>query len=196
MPTLPNKRGNRSRDLYDEICARIADGTFAAGAALPSTRTLAAERGLARTTVTGVYEQLTADGFIESRPGAASRVIAGTGNKRQHTRASPRRSMSGWAKVPVERLSKIGQRLTAMDSRHVQPTAAGEIDFVYGPLAGTDFPTLAWGKALRAVERHRNSRLEYEDPRGNLELRQALQTHLSQTRGLVCSVEQVMIVNG
>ncbi len=196
MPILPKRHGNRSRDLYDEICARIADGTFAAGAALPSTRTLAAERGLARTTVTGVYEQLTADGFIESRPGAASRVIAGTGNKRQHARLSSRRNMSGWAKVSVERLSTIGQRLTVMDSRHVQPTAAGEIDFVYGPLAGTDFPSLAWGKALRAVERHRKSRLEYEDPRGNLELRQVLQTHLSQTRGLVCSVEQVMIVNG
>ena len=51
-------------------------------------------------------------------------------------------------------------------------------------------------KALRAVERQRSRRLEYEDPRGNLALRKALQAHLSQTRGLACSVEQLVIVNG
>lgn len=196
MPTPPKGRGNRSRDLYDEIRARIADGTYAAGAALPSSRALAAERGFARTTVTGVYEQLAADGFIETRPGAASRVIAGTGNERLPGRASPRRTPGDWTKVPADRLSAIGQRLSAMDAEDALTTAASEIDFVYGPLAGTDFPTLAWSKALRAVERQRSPRLEYEDPRGNLDLRQALQAHLSQTRGLACSVEQIMIVNG
>lgn len=51
-------------------------------------------------------------------------------------------------------------------------------------------------KALRAVERQRSRRLEYEDPRGNVELRRALQAHLSRTRGLACSVDQLMIVNG
>lgn len=49
-----------SRALYDEFRARIADGTYAAGAALPSTRALAAERGLSRATVSLVYEQLAA----------------------------------------------------------------------------------------------------------------------------------------
>jgi len=76
------------------------------------------------------------------------------------------------------------------------PTAADEIDFVYGPLAGRDFPILPWLKALRAVERRRSARLAYEDPRGNLDLRKALQTHLSQSRGLSCSVDQLLIVNG
>lgn len=42
----------RGRALYEELKARIADGTHAAGTALPSTRALAAERGLSRTTVT------------------------------------------------------------------------------------------------------------------------------------------------
>ncbi len=67
---------------------------------------------------------------------------------------------------------------------------------MYGPLAGIDFPRASWMKALRAVERQRVKRLEYEDPRGNLGLRAALQSHLSQARGLSCSVEQIMIVNG
>ena len=70
-------RGNRGRALYEEIKARVIDGTYAAGSALPSTRACAAERGLSRTTVSAVYEQLAAEGYIDTRPGSASRVAEG-----------------------------------------------------------------------------------------------------------------------
>lgn len=76
-PDDDTPRRGLSRALYRELRDRIADGTYAAGAALPSTRALAAERGLSRTTVSLVYEQLAADGFIDTRPGAAAQVTAG-----------------------------------------------------------------------------------------------------------------------
>jgi len=182
-----------SRTLYEEFRARIADGTYDVGAALPSTRTLAAERGLSRTTVTLVYEQLAADGFIETRLGAASRVVAGV--------AQTRTTASGYTQQAEEnehagRLSSFGDRVGTMTFVESSPAEPREIDFVYGPLAGSDFPTLTWLKALRKVERQRKVRLEYEDPRGNLSLRKALQAHLSRNRGLACSVEQLMVVNG
>ena len=193
MPTDPPRQPGLSRALYQEFLARIADGTYAAGAALPSTRALAAERGLSRATVTLVYEQLAAEGFIETRTGAASRVAVGA--------APP--GQPPWAVAPgatsdrlAGRLSAIGERIAALQLALASPAAPGEIDFIYGPLAGSDFPTLTWIKALRAVERQRQRRLEYEDPRGNPGLRKALQTHLSQTRGLACSVDQLLIVNG
>ncbi|MBP8883728.1 MAG: PLP-dependent aminotransferase family protein [Pseudomonas sp.] len=196
MPTDHERRTGLSRALFEEFRARIADGTYVAGAPLPSTRALAAERGLSRATVSLVYEQLAADGFIESRAGAASRVAAGAAqvapagrSKRVRTKYTAPDRLAG-------SLSAIGQHIAALKLGDPSPTAPGEIDFVYGPLSGSDFPTLTWMKALRAVERQRNKRLEYEDPRGNLELRRALQAHLSQARGLACSVEQLMIVNG
>lgn len=193
MSTDDERRTGLSRALYEEFRARIAEGIYAAGAALPSTRALAAERGLSRATVTLVYEQLAADGFIDTRAGAASRVALGA--------ASPGRPQRARAKAIAPdrlagRLSAIGQHMAALKLADRGPTAPGEIDFVYGPLSGSDFPTLIWMKALRAVERQRSRRLEYEDPRGNLALRQALQAHLGQTRGLDCTVEQLMIVNG
>lgn len=186
-------RNGLSRTLYEELRNRITDGTYAVGAALPSTRAMAAERGLSRATVTLVYEQLAADGFIETRTGAASRVAAGVGPadsaRRQPVRPAARQR-------PFGRLSPIGERIATFPIPQASGTKTGEIDFVYGPLAGNDFPTLTWMKALRAVERQRSRRLEYEDPRGSLALRKALQAHLSQTRGLACSVEQLLIVNG
>ena len=180
------------RRLYEEMRARIADGTYGAGTALPSTRALAAERGLSRATVALVYEQLAADGFIHTRPGAASRVAMGAAAPKPAQRASQtaaRRTHKGG-------VSALGARVAAMGLVDAVPSAPKDIHFAYGPLAGSDFPTQAWLRALRAVERQRSPRLEYEDPRGNLALRTALQAHLSQTRGLACAVEQIMIVHG
>jgi len=194
MPADPDRRRGLSRALYEEFRARIADGTYAAGTPLPSSRALAAERGLSRGTVTLVYEQLAADGFIDTRPGAMSRVAEGAvASLRRAGGARQERDEAGRV---AGRLSAVGRRIAAMGIRDAGPTAPAEIDFVYGPLAGGDFPTQTWLKALRAVERQRVHRLEYEDPRGNLVLRRALQTHLSRTKGVSCSVEQIMIVNG
>jgi len=186
MPNDP--RRGVSRALYDEIRARIADGTYPAGAALPSTRSLALERGLSRATVSLVHEQLAADGLIETRAGAAARVAPGACRTNRAPAASA-------APFPG-RLSAFGSRV---DGLVLPDTGLGDpdpVDFVYGPLAGRDFPTSAWLKALRAVEHRRPARLAYEDPRGNLALRKALQAHLSRSRGLSCAVEQLLIVNG
>lgn len=196
MTTSPMGRTSRSRTLYDEIRARIADGTFAPGLALPSTRALAAERGLSRATVTLVYEQLAADGLIETRTGASSRVASGSAPAHHAASPPPSHASSAGGGQHAGPLSAIGLRMSAFGRRDAQPTTPGEIDFIYGPLSGSDFPTLAWSKAMRQVERQRVRRLEYEDPRGNLQLRQALHAHLSQTRGLACKVDQIMIVNG
>jgi GntR family transcriptional regulator/MocR family aminotransferase len=67
---------------------------------------------------------------------------------------------------------------------------------MYGPLAGSDFPTLAWIKASRQVDRERPERLAYTDPRGDLRLRRALQSYVARARGISCSVGQLVIVNG
>ena len=186
----------RGRDLYEEIRARIADGTYGPGTAMPSTRACAAERSLSRTTVSAVYEQLAAEGFIDTRPGAASRVVAGAVPSRT---AVPAPDEAG-SRLPYEvhqgRLSMIGERVSGLELREEPAAASGVVDFVYGPLAGRDFPTLPWLKAMRRVERQRPARLAYDDPRGNSDLRLALQAHLSRTRGLFCDVEQLVIVNG
>jgi DNA-binding transcriptional MocR family regulator len=63
-----------SRQLAAALRQSIAEGSLAAGARLPSIRALAAELSLARSTVVGVFEQLTAEGYIIARPGSAHRV--------------------------------------------------------------------------------------------------------------------------
>lgn len=190
----PGHRG-RGRALYEEIKARVLDGTYAAGMALPSTRSCAAERGLSRTTVNAVYDQLAAEGFIETRPGAASRVAAGAGVARD---AAPDLGVTGIRKhvQASADLSAFGDRVAELGLSQPKPASADHIDFMYGPLAGADFPTLPWMRASRKVERQRPARLEYTDPRGELHLRRALQSYLARARGIACSLDQLLIVNG
>ncbi|RZI66848.1 MAG: GntR family transcriptional regulator, partial [Pseudomonas sp.] len=125
------KRG-LSRALYAEIRERIADGTYLTGSALPSTRSLAMERGLSRGTVSLVYEQLAADGFLETRPGAASRVSAGAATpapipRTRHPRVETQMLSAGHGPA----LSSIGRHIASLKVQDVEPIDSAEIDFVY-----------------------------------------------------------------
>ena len=56
------------QQIYRHIREEIGEGRIAPGEKLPSTRLLAANLGVSRSTVDLAYEQLYAEGFITSRP--------------------------------------------------------------------------------------------------------------------------------
>ena len=60
--------------LEQALREAIRDGRLAAGTRLPSTRTLAAELGLARGTVSAAYDQLVAEGHLVAVRGSGTRV--------------------------------------------------------------------------------------------------------------------------
>lgn len=64
------------RRIYARLRAQIEDGTLAAGTRLMSTRAIAAELGVSRTTVTAAYEQLAAEGFVLTSVGKAATVAS------------------------------------------------------------------------------------------------------------------------
>ena len=56
------------RQLRRAITEAIESGRFAAGELLPSSRVLAADLDLSRNTVNMAYQELVAEGFLESIP--------------------------------------------------------------------------------------------------------------------------------
>src|SRR4051794_41623817 len=86
------------------IKGQIASGLLGPDARLPSTRSLAAEWGVSRTTVTAAYEQLIAEGYLETRQGARAQVSQGLGRPS----AQPGQSVPS---TSPDRLSAFGQRL-------------------------------------------------------------------------------------
>ncbi|HKF31564.1 MAG TPA: winged helix-turn-helix domain-containing protein [Jatrophihabitantaceae bacterium] len=66
-----------AQTLGDALRAAIRAGQLPPGAALPSTRALAGDLGVARGTVSSVYADLAAEGYLWIRHGAPTRVAAG-----------------------------------------------------------------------------------------------------------------------
>src|SRR5882724_1348762 len=66
--------GSGRRELANAVRAAIRDGRWRPGAVVPSTRALAHDLGVARGTVTRVYADLAAEGYLETSQGAPTRV--------------------------------------------------------------------------------------------------------------------------
>ena len=66
--------GSGRTGLADAVRAAIRDGRWRPGAVVPSTRALAHDLGVARGTVTRVYADLAAEGYLATSQGAPTRV--------------------------------------------------------------------------------------------------------------------------
>jgi GntR family transcriptional regulator / MocR family aminotransferase len=69
-----DRRGLREQ-LRQQLRSAIQDGRLQAGTLLPPSRTMAHDLGVARSVVVDTYENLTADGYLESRQGSGTRVL-------------------------------------------------------------------------------------------------------------------------
>jgi GntR family transcriptional regulator/MocR family aminotransferase len=178
------------RSIYERLRAQIADGSLPAGACAPSTRGLAAELGVSRTTVTTAYEQLAAEGYLVTATGRVARVARPLVAAQTPEPSGIRRTR------PVPKLSDFGHRVQEIGLSALPHTEPVRFDFLYGALASRDFPSLAWRRAYQTELLRQQSRLFYAGPEGDASLRSALQGYLRRARGLACDAEQIMVVHG
>lgn len=73
---LVNDALTLSGQVAQRLRARIADGTWSAGATLPAERRLATELGVSRGSLRAGIAQLQAEGLVEARQGSGTRVCA------------------------------------------------------------------------------------------------------------------------
>ncbi|MFW8593292.1 PLP-dependent aminotransferase family protein [Cribrihabitans neustonicus] len=180
-----------AKRIYLTLRKQILAGVYAAGEDIPSSRALAEELGVSRTTVTVAYEQLAAEGYISVRQGARPRVavkapLGPPGQDKQETAAGTRSAP----------LSSFGQKLLTAGPLP-QPSRKGlVVNFRYGEMAPGDFPTSAWKRAVNAALLRRSPVLAYGEPAGSRRLRRALQGYLWRSRSLCCQLDQIIIVSG
>src|SRR5438874_1459884 len=76
IPFKLNRHGGRPahQQLSERIRAAILSGQLPCGTRLPSSRSLAEQLAISRSTVTEAYEVLAAEGYLRSRAGAGSWV--------------------------------------------------------------------------------------------------------------------------
>ncbi|MET8567411.1 PLP-dependent aminotransferase family protein [Streptomyces sp. NPDC004783] len=155
------------RGLTDALREAVRTGRLAAGTRLPSSRTLAADLGIARNTVADAYADLVAEGWLTARQGSGTRVA-------DRAVAPP----SGEAPGPRTRTRP------AYDLRPGTPDLAS-------------FPRAEWLRAARrALTAAPHDALGYGDPRGRPELRTALSAYLARARGVRAVPGRLVVCGG
>lgn len=196
LPTLQFDRTSKTPISAQLGCAlrdMILSGELAPGQRLPSSRTLAKDQNVSRTTAISVYEQLAAEGLIRSSIGAGAYVAETLRDGR------PAPAPTARTDDAIRRPPRLAQ-LSAEASEHYFPRLAHPENprpFITGIPAFDEFPMGLWSSlASRYWRQPRNLLLGYPAPEGVMELRRAVATHLRANRGIVCEAEQVFIFNG
>jgi len=173
-----------SRQLAAALRQAIGEGSIGAGARLPSTRALAADLGLARSTVVVVFEHLVAEGYIAGRPGSGYVVATPL------TEAGP---SDGCVPAGPRPLSRRGESLRGYEL----PLRGLPRPFELGH-AEIDARFVAIWKRLSARVLAGRARLvwDYGDPHGEAELRRAIADYLAAARGVRCAPEQIVLTSG
>jgi GntR family transcriptional regulator/MocR family aminotransferase len=180
--------------LYDQLKASILTGATAPGTRLPSSRALADQFAISRNTVLIAYEQLLAEGYLETRPGAGTFV--GTALP-AGAEAPPGDAAAVPEPHPPTRLSRYSERLRGLDIDSLTRGGGLRYSFHYGTVSAADFPADTWRRLLlREIRRRAGKPYLYENPQGLPELRAALSDYLSRARGVRARPEQILIVNG
>lgn len=182
------------RQLYQALRDAILSGQLAPSTRLPSTRVLAQELRVSRNTVLNAYDQLIAEGYLESLVGSGTRVTDALPDEILHVNTRSRVEHSASAVIPAPpRLSKRGERLSKIPFIEQSKPLA----FRPGLPALDAFPFKVWGKLLyKSWQLLSTEQLGYHDVMGYWPLREAIVGYLQAARGVRCRVEQVLITNG
>lgn len=169
---------------------RILAGELAPGVRLPSSRQLARDLGVARTTVLQALDGLAAEGFIVTHRASSTCVapeLPGAPVEQRTARVVATRA---------PRLSRVARSLRSMPVG-TPITGAAPRAFRPGVPALDLFPVALWSRiAARVHARASTTLLEGADPAGQRGLRDAIAAHVSASRGVRCTSDQVFVTTG
>jgi len=187
---LNGRPGPRSGQVAHALIEAIARGQVHDGDRLPSTRTLAATFGLARTAVVGAYEELTAAGFLVARPGGSTYVEHGAGAAARAGAFGAAPAAAPSAGASDAGASDAGAPGIVLPPAQPAPRRASPITYDLRP--GYADPGLIserdWTRAMRLAASPARSARD-----AHLELRGQLSGHLRRARGLAVDPEDIFL---
>jgi GntR family transcriptional regulator/MocR family aminotransferase len=183
---------SRNEALTGQLVAQLRDAIhrdmIPSGARLPSSRRLSDQLGISRNTAVRAYDILMLEGYAESRPASGIFAVKPAMLAPQQP-AIPQSDYVGPAGVP-----DYAQRALrpAGDQRRLS------FDFFPGRPNANLFPLRTWRRLLLAnLARGGAAELtRHGDPGGLFDLRSALSSFLSATRGVVADPARIIITNG
>ena len=188
IPLDPAGGTTMQRQIYGGIRRAILERRVAPGTRLPSTRALAHDLGVSRTTSLLALEQLRAEGYVAMRGGSGTYVATDLPDESQ--RALGVRPVSTGLHPP---LSARGTILADAPSAAVRIPGPPR-PFRMGTPAVDLFPTRLWASLVhRRLRALGPTSLDYGAVR---ELREAIAGHVAVSRDTRCTPDQILVVGG
>jgi GntR family transcriptional regulator/MocR family aminotransferase len=176
--------------IYSSIRQCIVDGRIMADRRLPSTRVLAAELGVSRTTALLALEQLRAEGYVVARPGSGVFIAPQLPEKRLPVADPPDHAVM---RPPFSRRGHLLSSMRPPDQR--QPRSAPRA-FRLGTPALDLFPHRLWAQLTRECLRSLGAaQRDYSQLAGLQSLREAIAEQV-HARGTHCHAGQIQVVMG
>ena len=195
VPLDPASATPMYRQLTDWFRRAILDHRLNPGQRLPSTRQLAQELAVSRIPVLVAYEQLLAEGYLETFIGAGTCVARSIPQETSGSttlnsdRVLPRPAGPGAAR----RLSKRAAAMRTQDRSWLSNLGA----FRVGLPALDHFPAGVWSKLVnRHARKPPMDLLYYGDTMGYRPLREAIAAYLGVFRAVRCEASQVLVTTG
>lgn len=189
---IDRSNGTLREQLYLQIREAVLAGRLLPRTPLPSTRDLASVLGLARSTVVEALDQLKAEGYLETRQGAATRV------------AALERKMLGVGPVsrpPAADMPPAVTSVAAVQEQRAQwrnddpPSPVTLRAFRPGLPDIRAFPARDWATHLARRARHPASHdLSYAGYPGVQALREQILSHVRLARHVQARSEQVIVL--
>lgn len=182
-------RGGIGCQLAEALRKAISRGELSAGERLPSTRGLAVSLGLSRGTVTDVYAQLIAEGYLDAQPGSGTRVAA---TLREPNGLLQRPSGNDVGCMPSLPDSAAGYAALA-ERLAPLPSLPFSVAVPDGAVAMDDH----WRRLSNRVRASLVAAPSgYSAPGGLPALREAIADYLRKARALRCAPDNIIITEG
>ncbi|WP_160715284.1 PLP-dependent aminotransferase family protein [Chitinophaga solisilvae] len=178
--------------LADQLMSLIRNGPLHAGQRLPSSRDMAEQLQVHRKTVVRAYDELLAQGWLESHTGSGTFVA-------RHLPKTQLQTLNGKKSDAPDPLTKAGFSFEVpvhLERPIVKSVAPLHLDdgFPDSRLAPLEELSRCYRSQLLLGNPY--MRLGYSDTNGTLWLRQELSAYLNETRGLHTTPDNILVVRG
>ncbi|MBL4838506.1 MAG: PLP-dependent aminotransferase family protein [Kordiimonadaceae bacterium] len=178
---LSAKTGTPLKDqLYSQLRKAVLTGKLAPGTRLPASRQLAAQHSVSRNTILAAYEQMVAEGYMETRQGAGTYVST---------------QVPDYFTEPAQTKPQQGSATQAMPT--VSKNTYPDFTLRSGAPALDQFPLDLWARLTSSAWRTAGAHtLMHDDLAGYAPLRRAIASYLKASRSVEAGPDQILIFSG
>jgi GntR family transcriptional regulator/MocR family aminotransferase len=182
------------RQIYDELRRGVLEGRLRPGSQLPSSRKLAADLGVSRSTVVAAYAQLVTEGYLASSLRGATRVGDRPPEAALTAEAGRRPDAPSVGSPALSR--RAGATSSSWPVYDVVASAPARAFRTSVPALDV-FPMDVWGRlAARRWRSASPAALAYGDSAGLPALREAIANYLTRARAVRCTAADVIVTAG